>query len=132
MENHNLGADRLNCILSHEIGYYKNNTSCIFRHKIHSYEILERYSESDDIMNSQLPSEHFLILKNIPEKVETFGLKWKELNEFLQNKNGLGGSWGDGFEIGISARFAGFHETFSISSGIWSEVLGIRFNGNKI
>ncbi len=132
IQNYNFGADRLNCVLSHEIGYFLQNTGGVFRHKIQSYEVIDRYSESDDIMNSQLPSEHFLIFKNTPEKITIFAEEWKLLNEFLQNKNGSGGSWGDGFEIGISARKAGFTETFNISSGIWSEVLGIRFNGNKL
>lgn len=132
MQEHNFGADRLNCVLSHEISYFLQKTGGVFGHKIQSYEIIENYLESDDVLNAQLPSEHFLILKNTPDKIGVFAKEWKTLNEFLQNKNGLGGSWGDGFEIGISARKAGFTETFNISSGIWSEVLGIRFNGNKL
>jgi hypothetical protein len=82
-------------------------------------------------MNSQLPSEHFLIFKYDKEKLNKFQERWKEMNDHLQSINGDGGSWGDGFEIGVSARYAGFHKTIEVSHGIWHGTLGFIFNGNK-
>jgi hypothetical protein len=82
-------------------------------------------------MLSRLPSEHFLLLKNNTNKITKFYQKWQMLNHYLQSINGDGGSWGDGFEIGISARHAGFHKTIEISQGEWDGVLGFKFNGNK-
>ena len=82
-------------------------------------------------MLSLLPSEHFLILKNEENKIRKFYDKWKELNDYLQSINGEGGSWGDGFEIGISARCAGFHQPIEINQGAWDGILGFKFNGNK-
>lgn len=131
VNNYDLGADRINCVLKDEVSYYKNNMNCLFKHKIVSYEILTKYEENDDIMNSQLPSEHFLIFKNNGEKIKKFQEKWEELNNYLQQKNGYGGSWGDGFEIGISARYAGMTKIHHTSAGYWDGVLGFKFNGNK-
>lgn len=129
--NYEFGADRLNCYLKDEVGYYLTGRPCLFKHKISSYDILDRFTMEEDIMNSRLPSEHFLILKNDKEKIKLFQEKWEELNEYLQSKNGVGGSWGDGFEIGISARYAGYHNLMEMSPYYWSEILGFRFNGNK-
>lgn len=131
LKSYDFGADRLNCILGQEVDFFKKNQPCLFQHKINSYDILQKYSMQDDIMNSKLPSEHFLVLKNEPEKIKRFQQKWEELNNYLQNKKGEGGSWGDGFEIGISARYAGYEKFFNISASMWKEVLGLEFNGNK-
>lgn len=125
------GATRLNCSMGGSVNEYKQTGRTLFSHKLHSYKILENYDDSDDIMFSLLPSEHFLIFKNDTDKIEKFHRKWKELNNYLQSINGSGGSWGDGFEIGISARYSGFHKVIEISQGEWSSVLGFKFNGNK-
>lgn len=129
--NHDFGATRLNCILHDEIRYYKTNENCLFRNKIELYKILESIDESDDIMKSQLPSEHFLIFKNNPIKLKLFSEKWKEMSDHLQSTGCDVCSWGDGFEIGISARYAGFHNTLEVSHGYWQNILGFKFNGNK-
>jgi hypothetical protein len=128
---YDFGATRLNCYLGGGIKEYKETGTTLFRHKIDSYKIREKYLESDDIMNSQLPSEHFLIFKYDKEKLNKFQERWEEMNNYLQSINGEGGSWGDGFEIGISARYAGFHNTVEVSHGIWHGTLGFIFNGNK-
>jgi hypothetical protein len=131
MNQYDFGANRLNCSMGGSVKEYKETGRTLFSHKIDSYKIMENYEETDDIMNSLLPSEHFLIFKNDPIKIKNFHLKWKELNDYLQSINGSGGSWGDGFEIGISARHSGFHQTIEVSQGYWQGVLGFRFNGNK-
>jgi hypothetical protein len=131
MNNYDFGATRLNCYLGKSIIELNETGRTLFSHKINSYKIRENYSQSDDIMNSQLPSEHFLIFKYETEKLKKFQERWKEMNDHLQSINGDGGSWGDGFEIGISARYAGFHNTNEISHSIWDGVLGFKFNGNK-
>jgi hypothetical protein len=131
IKDYDLGADRTNCILGDEVNYLLTNKPCLFTHKINSYEILTRISKDDDLMKSQLPSEHFLILKNDPEKITKFQQKWEEMNDFLQMKNGEGGSWGDGFEIGISSRYAGMTKIRHTSQGDWDGILGLKFNGNK-
>lgn len=129
--NYDFCADRLNCILKDEVSYYINNQSCLFKHKINSYDIIERYKLDDDIMNSVLPSEHFLILKNDPVRINKFYQTWKDFNFYLQDKNGGDGAWGDGFEIGISARNAGFKNCFHAMPHHWSIIMGLQFNGNK-
>jgi hypothetical protein len=131
MSNYDFGATRLNCYLGESITELNETGRTLFSHKINSYKIKENYVESDDIMNSQLPSEHFLIFKYDKEKLNKFQERWKEMNDHLQSINGDGGSWGDGFEIGISARYAGFHNTIDISHGMWHGTLGFIFNGNK-
>jgi hypothetical protein len=131
MDNYDFGATRLNCYLGESIRELNETGRTLFSHKINSYKINENYVESDDIMNSQLPSEHFLIFKYEIEKLKKFQERWKEMNDYLQSINGYGGSWGDGFEIGISARYAGFHNTIEVSQGIWNGILGFIFNGNK-
>jgi hypothetical protein len=130
-KNHDFGATRLNCSMIDSINEYKKTGRTLFSHKINSYKILEKYGDNDDIMSSLLPSEHFLIFKNDTDKIRKFYEKWKELNEYLQSINGNGGSWGDGFEIGISARCAGFHNPIEINQGTWDCILGFKFNGNK-
>lgn len=131
INKYDLGADRVGCVLRDEVSYFLNEENCLFKHKINSYEILTRYKQDDDIYNSQLPSEHFLIIKNDDNKIKKFQEKWQEMNDFLQSKNGDGGSWGDGFEIGVSARYAGMTSIYNTSSGLWDGVLGFKFNGNK-
>jgi hypothetical protein len=129
---YDFGADRLNCYLHDEVLRYVNQESTLFTHKIKSYDIVENYSMDEDIMNSRLPSEHFFILKNDSEKVKKFQKKWEEMNVYLQNKNGEGGSWGDGFEIGVSSNYAGFNKIMEIGPFYWQDTLGFKFNGNKL
>jgi hypothetical protein len=132
ISKYDFAATRLNCVLSDEIGYYLNNQNCLFKHKIVLYNILEKYKNDDDILKSQLPSEHFFILKNDTEKINMFQQKWKEQNDELQKTGCSSCSWGDGFEIGISARFAGLNNTFEVNFWEWCYLLGFKFNGNKI
>jgi hypothetical protein len=131
IEKYDFGATRLNCFLGRSITEYEETGTTLFKHKIDSYKIRENYLDSDDIMNSQLPSEHFLIFKYDKEKLNKFQEKWNEMNNHLQSINGQGGSWGDGFEIGISARYAGYHNTIEVSHGMWHGTLKFIFNGNK-
>ena len=128
---YDFGATRLNCSMGGSIEEYKKNGRTLFSHKIESYKIIENYDDNDDIMLSLLPSEHFLIFKNDTIKLQKFYEKWKDLNNHLQSIEGRGGSWGDGFEIGVSARYAGFHKTIEIGQGAWDGILGFKFNGNK-
>ena len=131
MSTYDFGATRLNCSMSGSVNEYIETGRTLFSHKLESYKIIENYGKDHDIMNSLLPSEHFLILKNDALKIKNFYKRWKELNDYLQSINGSGGSWGDGFEIGISARHSGFHKTVEISHGNSQEILGFKFNGNK-
>jgi hypothetical protein len=78
-----------------------------------------------------MPSEHFLVFKNIPNKIKNFQKEWANLNNYLQSINGGSGSWGDGFEIGIAAQKAGITDIVEITHWEWSQVLGLGFNGNK-
>jgi hypothetical protein len=131
MSKYEFGADRLNCYLKNEVNSYLSTTNCLFKHKIKSYNITEKFNIKDDIMNSRLPSEHFLIFKNISSKIKLFQEKWQEQNDYLQTKGLNVESWGDGFEIGIAARYAGFTNILEMNSSYWQEILGFRFNGNK-
>ncbi len=130
-KKYDFGATRLNCSMIDSVNEYKRTGKTLFSHKINSYKILQNYSDNDDIMLSLLPSEHFLIFKNDVSKIKKFYERWKELNDHLQSIRGEGGSWGDGFEIGISARYAGFHKSIEITHSMWHSILGFKFNGNK-
>jgi hypothetical protein len=123
-------ATRLNCVLRNEVIQYKTTGSALFKHKIESYEIL-KWNDNDTLMESHLPSEHFLIFKYNKEKLEKFATKWGELNLILQNKNGGDGSWGDGFEMGISAKYAGYDNMYDLPPGNLEHDFGFIFNGNK-
>jgi hypothetical protein len=131
MSDYDFFADRLSAVLIDDVNRFNRNEPCLFSHKIKSYDIIERYDLDDKIMMSKLPSEHIFILKNQPEKIKKFQEKWEELNNYLQSKNGIGGSWGDGFEIGISSNYAEFDKYFNLSPYYWSQILGFTFNGNK-
>ena len=121
---------RFNAVLKNEYQHYLDGIGHTFSHKIHSYEI-EKYELNDDIFESRLPSEHFLILKNIPSKMNIFANHWKDMNYYLQSKNGMGGSHCDAFEIGISLRKASFNDIHDMSYGTSVVDLGFKFNGNK-
>lgn len=132
MINYDYAADRLNCVLKNEVREYVEGKSPLFTHKIKSYDIIEKYEFNDNIMESRLPSEHIFILKNDPEKIILFQKKWSEMNNELQSSKKFMGSWGDGFEIGVSANYAGYKQHFNLSPHYWKIVLGFDFNGNKI
>ena len=123
-------ATRLNCVLKNEVFQYKTTGNTLFKHKINSYEVLN-WSDNDVLMESCLPSEHFLIFKYDKEKLEKFSNKWCELNSILQSKNGGDGSWGDGFEMGISAKYAGYDNMLDLQHGNLEHDFGFIFNGNK-
>lgn len=130
MNSYEWVATRLNCVLKNEVQQYKNTGGCLFSHKIQSYNILE-WDINNNLMESCLPSEHFLIFKYNKEKLEKFAYKWGELNSILQNQDGGNGSWGDGFEIGISAKYAGYDNIFDLHFGDLQTQFGFIFNGNK-
>ena len=85
MNGYDFGADRITATLGQQINEFKKDGKCLFQHKIRQYNILEEYGDDHDIMNSTLPSEHFLIIKNDTKKIEKFYKKWEELNNHLQN-----------------------------------------------
>lgn len=131
ISQYEIGATRTNCLLKDEVEYLNSTGSSLFSHKITAYKIRETYPNNDPIYNSQLPSEHFLILKNNPEKIKCFCDEWSNLNSYLQSINGGNGSWGDGFEIGIAANKAGMTKIVEITHWQWSQVMGLIFNGHK-
>lgn len=128
-ENEVIGT-RFNAVLRDEFNYYTNNISDLFTHKIKTYEI-DKYELTDKIFNSRLPSEHFLILKNVPNKVSKFAEHWASMNKILEKKNGIGGAHCDAFEIGISLNEANFEKIYDIQFGDSMTILGFIFNGNK-
>ena len=129
MAKHDYLATRLNCCLRDELNNHRNG-GALFSHKIRSYNI-EQYSAEDTIFNSLLPSEHFLVFKNIPDKIKKFAYKWGELNKELQGVRDAA-SWGDGFEMGIASNYAGFLENYHDFNYSDLELkFGFLFNGNK-
>jgi hypothetical protein len=130
MGSYDFVATRLNCILKNEVKQHIETGSALFSHKILSYNVLS-WGLNDPIMDSCLPSEHFLIFKYNKEKLETFANKWSELNGIMQSQNGGNGSWGDGFEMGISAKYAGYDNLYDLNYGDLQNHFGFFFNGNK-
>lgn len=123
-------ATRLNCVLRNEMSQLNDTGNCLFRHKVLSYNI-NSYDKDDKIFNSALPSEHYFILKNDPERVKMFYERWSQLNDELQKLNGGNGSWGDGFEIGLSANYANFNKILNQGYSTFEVDFGMLFNGNK-
>jgi hypothetical protein len=130
MGSYDFVATRLNCILKNEVKQHIETGSALFSHKILSYNVLS-WDLNDPIMDSCLPSEHFLIFKYNKEKLEIFANKWSELNGIMQSQNGGNGSWGDGFEMGISAKYAGYDNLYDLNYGDLQNHFGFFFNGNK-
>jgi hypothetical protein len=130
MSSYDWVATRLNCVLKNEVEQFKTTGKCLFSHKIQSYNILD-WDVNDKLMESCLPSEHFLIFKYNKEKLDMFSNKWSELNSIMQSQNGGNGSWGDGFEIGISAKYAGYDNMVELYWGDLQTNFGFIFNGNK-
>lgn len=127
---HEWGGTRLGCVLNAEINHH-NAGKALFSHKIRSYDI-QNAPDIEMISSACLPSEHFLVFRNIPDKLNKFAQMWAEMNAILQSKNGGEGSWGDGFEMGVSLTRAGFTNGMDISFGIIDQTLGLKFNGNKV
>jgi len=130
VSEYNLIGSRMDCVLQNEVYQYQSTGHALFKHKILSYDILS-IPQEDDIYNSQLPSEHYLIFKYDEIKMAMFAQKWEELNFIMQSKNGGNGVWGDGFEIGISARYAGYTNIKDLNCGDLESEFGFIFNGNK-
>jgi hypothetical protein len=130
MEKYDWVATRLDSVLINEVNQHKKIGGALFSHKINSYGVLN-WEDTDPLLNSHLPSEHFLIFKYDKEKLKKFSDKWSELNSILQEQNGGYGSWGDGFEMGISAKYAGYDNKFDLSYGDLQTHFGFLFNGNK-
>lgn len=126
ISNYDIGATRTECVLQHEVD---NFDKALFKHKILAYKISETYQPGHKIYSAKLPSEHFLVIKN-NEKLNIFQKEWEKLDKYLQSISGGHGSWGDGFEIGISAALADMSMK-EVSNYEWTQVLGLVFNGNK-
>lgn len=124
------GATRLNAVLSTHYENLKTSGNDLFKHKFLGHDLID-INENDPILNSKLPSEHFLIFKN-SEKVNLFAKNWKAMCFYLQNKNEFYGTLCDGFEIGICVTRANITEIKDISHGDSVLILGLDFNGNKI
>lgn len=122
---------RLGAVLSAEIKQYKETGTCLFRHKIISYGVLE-WPDNHPLLESCIPSEHFLVFKYNKEKLTKFVEKWEELNYIMQENKGEGGCWGDGFEIGLSLKHAGYDNMLDLSHGLVELDFGFIFNGNKL
>lgn len=124
LERNDAAASRINFLLGDDIDVYrKTPNKSLYRHKIEAYKLLEWEEKYE---NARLPSEHFLILKNISEKVNMFYEKWKLLTHTLQNTNCV--TWGDSFEIGIALYHAGFRDIGYIEDSD----IGLVFNGNNL
>lgn len=127
--NHDFIACRLNCTLTNEIAQLNSTGNCLFKNKILSYKANEW--EDKSLYESKLPSEHFFGFKYDKNKLTRFYKKWRELNYQLQSVEGAQ-SWGDGFEIGVAAFYAGYKNSFEFTFTDQQLLLGLEFNGNKI
>jgi len=126
--NHDFVACRLNCILKNELSQLNSTGNCLFKHKILSYKA-DKW-EDKSLYESKLPSEHFFGFKYDKNKLTKFYKKWRELNYQLQLVEEAR-SWGDGFEIGVAAFYAGYINSFEFSYTDQQLLLGLEFNGNK-
>lgn len=130
-DNKDFICTRTNAILgAHMKNYRIDKHPDLFSHKMENYELTYE-NTPEEWLNASMPSEHFLIFKNDQNKIKKFHFTWKMLNALSEQRGDKNqGTWGDGFEIGISAKNAGFNAA-EVAGDIQAFVFGIKFNGNK-
>jgi len=128
--NHDFVATRLNCTITTQLKELDETGNCLFSHKLNSYDVKNWKNKS--LYESKLPSEHFFGFRYNKQKLNTFYIKWRELNYQLQATGGTNKSWGDGFEIGVAAYAAGYHNSYDLDFGRQQTILGFQLNGNKL
>jgi hypothetical protein len=125
---YNFIGTRINANLNYHLFNHEKTGIDLFSHKIEAYEI-----KSDTInknwLDAGMPSEHYFIMKYNKEQMDIFCKTWKNFNKIMQDKNNET-TWGDAFEIGISAREAGYVLSSANCAGI-DNSFEIEFNGNK-
>ena len=126
---YNFIGTRLNATLNYHLFNYEKNGCDMMAHKITAYGLNSKTIDKT-WLNAPMPSEHYFIMKYDKEKIDTFCKTWKNFNIIMQdscNEN----TWADAFEIGISAKEAGYVMSNANSNGI-PNCIKLRFNGNKI
>jgi len=114
-------ASRTSCTLDSQLKEYDLGMNCLFRHKI------DAYKDKFNLVNfkdARIPSEHIFFGKYDKKILNKFHEYWQIMNSHLQEKDFMN-TWGDGFEIGISANYAGVE----LNEFAWGQYL--TFNGNK-
>jgi len=122
---------RTNSVLKGSLERFKRGENELFTHKILNYQ-LDKKDPPASWLEACMISEHFFILKNEQPKIITFFETWKALNTHTESlaEDVCQGTWGDGFEIGVSAAVAGY-TAYEFNSYHQYDVLGIVFNGYK-
>jgi hypothetical protein len=117
MEN---GFDMIGTRMGDTLGQEWDREDSIYNHKKEVYGKIENPENAYDV---GLPSEHFFMLKNDPEKINKFAKELRRLNYILQDSVCV--PWGESYELGISLYKAGFIKPKNVMS---SESIGIIYN----
>jgi hypothetical protein len=100
----------------------------LFWHKIYGYDLDK--TPRPDWGGAPLVAEHLLVFINNNGKMKRFYEEWKNLHDYLANKDYTEGTWAEGFEIGVAAIMAGFKpQNLDWSHHIFSKMIG--YNGYK-
>lgn len=75
-------------------------------HKVWAYDMIHHHRPSWD--GAAFPAEHFMILVNEGNKIQTMYTQWKWFHDTLCSLPYTWGTWAEGLEIGISAHVAGY------------------------
>jgi hypothetical protein len=78
----------------------------IFWHKLFNFDLIDNPKPEWD--EAPLPAEYLLIFINDGVKLNKFYNQWKEMHDYLVERNKTYGTWAEGFEIGVSSLVAGF------------------------
>lgn len=100
----------------------------LFWHKIYGYDLDK--NPRPDWGKAPLVAEHLLVFVNNEGKMKRFYEEWKNLHDYLANKDYTEGTWAEGFEIGVAAVVAKFKpQNLDWSHHIFSKMIG--YNGYK-
>jgi len=94
---------------------------------------ITQHNIPEEWKSATMPSEHMLMMKNIPEKVKVVGDVLENYNSmYVENARDFYtcATDGEAFEIGIALKVAGY-TTAGLSVHGHNSILNLKFNGNQ-
>jgi hypothetical protein len=118
-----------NCAMNPLIHNLDYDKCTIMWHKLFNYDLVDMNTytvidfENHIWKDSPLPAEYLLIFNNKNNKLYKMVEKWKWFHDYLVNKDYSFGTWAEGFEIGVSANYAGFKpKDITFTHPLWNKI----------
>ena len=128
-------ANRTESMPRYHIGNYEATGDDLFAAKFLCYGYTSE-NFPKELLDCPLPSEHFLLLKNTPGKLQKMSVAMEQFNDRIMALRGgprhadcLGSMSEDAFEIGLAAGMAGM-KMWEAGGDLYVETLHVEFNGN--